>query len=161
MLMRLMSKGEYLIVPKGTKFTGLGKLGLITTTVGISTLCVNTVYVTHSKTIFLPDKGLIAWQNHLNLKLVLGTQPNITVPLFQHSWIEQDKPQWWKSNGAFRLPSFCIGQRLQILVFCMATRVMHANIRNVQSCCERLASADVDWFTVMKSECTMSDSLLR
>ena len=28
MLMRLMSKGEYLIVPKGTKFTGLGKLGL-------------------------------------------------------------------------------------------------------------------------------------
>ena len=29
MLMRLMSKGEYLIVPKGTKFTGAGKLGLI------------------------------------------------------------------------------------------------------------------------------------
>ena len=29
MLMRLMSKGEYLIVPKGTKFKGLGKLGLI------------------------------------------------------------------------------------------------------------------------------------
>ena len=28
MLMRLMSKGEYLIVPKGTKFTGSGKLGL-------------------------------------------------------------------------------------------------------------------------------------
>ena len=28
MLMRLMSKGEYVIVPKGTKFTGLGKLGL-------------------------------------------------------------------------------------------------------------------------------------
>ena len=26
--MRLMSKGEYLIVPKGTKFTGSGKLGL-------------------------------------------------------------------------------------------------------------------------------------
>ena len=30
MLMRLMSKGEYLIVPKGTKFTGSGKLGLMT-----------------------------------------------------------------------------------------------------------------------------------
>ena len=30
MLMRLMSKGEYLIVPKGTKFTGPGKLGLNT-----------------------------------------------------------------------------------------------------------------------------------
>ena len=30
MLMRLMSKGEYLIVPKGTKFTGSGKLGLTT-----------------------------------------------------------------------------------------------------------------------------------
>ena len=29
MLMRLMSKGEYLIIPKGTKFTGSGKLGLI------------------------------------------------------------------------------------------------------------------------------------
>ena len=29
MLMRLMSKGEYVIVPKGTKFTGSGKLGLI------------------------------------------------------------------------------------------------------------------------------------
>ena len=28
MLKRLMSKGEYLIVPKGTKFTGSGKLGL-------------------------------------------------------------------------------------------------------------------------------------
>ena len=28
MLMRLMSKGEYLIVPKGTKFKGTGKLGL-------------------------------------------------------------------------------------------------------------------------------------
>ena len=30
MLMRLMSNGEYLIVPKGTKFKGSGKLGLIT-----------------------------------------------------------------------------------------------------------------------------------
>ena len=28
MLVRLMSKGEYLIVPKGTKFTGAGRLGL-------------------------------------------------------------------------------------------------------------------------------------
>ena len=28
MLMRLMSKGEYVIAPKGTKFTGSGKLGL-------------------------------------------------------------------------------------------------------------------------------------
>ena len=27
-LMRLMSEGEYLIIPKGTKFTGSGKLGL-------------------------------------------------------------------------------------------------------------------------------------
>ena len=35
MLMRLMSKGEYLIVPKGTKFTGSGKLGL--SIIGIST----------------------------------------------------------------------------------------------------------------------------
>ena len=29
MLIRLMSKGEYLIVPKGTKFKGAGKLGLM------------------------------------------------------------------------------------------------------------------------------------
>ena len=29
MLTRLMSKGEYLIVPKGTKFEGSGKLGLM------------------------------------------------------------------------------------------------------------------------------------
>ena len=28
MLMRLMSKSEYLIIPKGMKFMGLGKLGL-------------------------------------------------------------------------------------------------------------------------------------
>ena len=28
MLMRLMSKSEFLIVPKGTKFTGSGKSGL-------------------------------------------------------------------------------------------------------------------------------------
>ena len=28
MLMRLMSKGEYLIFPKGTSFTGASKLGL-------------------------------------------------------------------------------------------------------------------------------------
>ena len=28
MLMRLMSKSEYLVVPKGAKFTGSGKLGL-------------------------------------------------------------------------------------------------------------------------------------
>ena len=28
MLMRLMSKGEYFTVPKGTKFKGSGKLGL-------------------------------------------------------------------------------------------------------------------------------------
>ena len=31
--MRLMSKGEYVIVPKGTKFTGAGKLGLIARTI--------------------------------------------------------------------------------------------------------------------------------
>ena len=33
MLMRLMSKGEYLIVPKGTKFTGSGKLGFSVLTI--------------------------------------------------------------------------------------------------------------------------------
>ena len=37
MLMRLMSKGEYLIDPKGTKFTGSGKLGLKVLQLAIAT----------------------------------------------------------------------------------------------------------------------------
>ena len=32
---------------------------------------------------------------------------------------------------------------------------MRTNIHNVQSCCERLALADVDRCTAMKSECTI------
>ena len=47
--MRLMSKGEYVIVPKGTKFTGSGKLGLkkiiITTTNKIYSLSIFNEYV--------------------------------------------------------------------------------------------------------------------
>ena len=43
MLMRLMSKGEYLIVPKETKFTGSGKLGLSPGTANITT-CSNICY---------------------------------------------------------------------------------------------------------------------
>ena len=35
MLIRLMSKSKHLIMPKGTEFTGLGKLGL---------LCVNSLF---------------------------------------------------------------------------------------------------------------------
>ena len=38
MLMRSMSKGEYVIVPKGTKFTGAGKLGLKLYNILIQTL---------------------------------------------------------------------------------------------------------------------------
>ena len=56
--------------------------------------------------------------------------------------------------GAFRLPSFCIGRCLSTLVFCGTTPVMRTNIRNAQSCCERLASADIDRCTSMKSEFT-------
>ena len=41
------------------------------------------------------------------------------------------------------------------LVFCMATHVTRTNIHNVQNCCERLASTDVNQCTVMKSECTL------
>ena len=37
----------------------------------------------------------------------------------------------------------------------LATHITCTNIRNVQSCCERLVSADVDWCTWMKSECTI------
>ena len=57
--------------------------------------------------------------------------------------------------GAFRL-SFCISQHQLVLVYCMATHVMRTNNRNAQSCCERLASADVDWWTAMTSECTIT-----
>ena len=38
MLMRLMSKGEYVIVPKGTEFTGSGKLGLIMDNLQVTTM---------------------------------------------------------------------------------------------------------------------------
>ena len=62
---------------------------------------------------------------------------------------------WTHHYGVFRLLSFCIGQRLPTLVFCVATHVMRKYIRNAQSCCERLASADVDRCTAMKSECTI------
>ena len=70
------------------------------------------------------------------------------------------KNHWnWKINsslsisyGAFRLLSFCmIVWRLLTLVFCVATQVTHTNIHNAQSCCERLALADMDWCTPMKS----------
>ena len=57
--------------------------------------------------------------------------------------------------GAFRLPSFCIGRRLSTLVSCGTTRVMRTNIHNAQSCCEWLASADVNRCTSMKSEFTI------
>ena len=62
---------------------------------------------------------------------------------------------WTHHYGAFRLPSFCIGRRLSTLVFCGTTRVMCTNIRNAQSCCERLALADVDRCTLVKSEFTI------
>ena len=52
----------------------------------------------------------------------------------------------------FKCPSFCIGWRLLMLVFCLATWVTCTNIHNSHSSCERLASADVDWCTAMKSE---------
>ena len=35
------------------------------------------------------------------------------------------------------------------------THVTHTNIRNAQSCCERLASVDIDRCTVMTSERTI------
>ena len=37
-----------------------------------------------------------------------------------------------------------------MLVFCMATHIMRTNIHIAQSCCERLASADVDQCTAME-----------
>ena len=43
-----------------------------------------------------------------------------------------------------------------VCIFCVATRVMRTYIHNAQSCCERLALADVDRCTAMKSERTIS-----
>ena len=60
------------------------------------------------------------------------------------------------SYGAFRLLSLCIGRRLPMLAFCVATNVTRTNIRNAQSCCERLASADVERCSAMKSEWTIN-----
>ena len=34
-------------------------------------------------------------------------------------------------NGAFRLPSFCIGRRLPTLVFCVASHIVRTNIRKM------------------------------
>ena len=59
---------------------------------------------------------------------------------------------WIGTYGAFRLLSLCIDRRLPTLVFHVATPITRKNVRNAQSCCERLASADVDRGTAMKSE---------
>ena len=40
-------------------------------------------------------------------------------------------------------------------LWCVSIHVTRTNIRNAQSCCKRLASADVDQCTVRKSECTI------
>ena len=58
--------------------------------------------------------------------------------------------------GAFRLSSFCIGRRLPMLVFCLPIRFVRTNIHNTQSWRDRLALADVDRCTAMKSECTIT-----
>ena len=63
---------------------------------------------------------------------------------------------WRYSNGAVKLLLFCIGRRLLMLVFCVSIYVMHTNISKAQSCYKRLALADVDWCTAMKSERTIS-----
>ena len=70
-------------------------------------------------------------------------------------WIETKYKDVKENNSALRLPSFCIGRRLSMLVFCVTARLTCTNIRNAQSCCERLAAADVDRCTAMKSECTI------
>ena len=51
MLMRLMSKGEYVIIPKGTKFTGTGKLGLT------YTLCVRNKFTRDGGQTLPPKHG--------------------------------------------------------------------------------------------------------
>ena len=63
--------------------------------------------------------------------------------------------QRFASTGGFA--SAYIGRRLSTLVFCGTTRVTRTNI---QSCCERLALADVDRCTSMKSEFTFSHNKL-
>ena len=60
-----------------------------------------------------------------------------------------------RAKSAFRLPWF------QTLIFCMATCAAPTNICNVQSWCKRLASADVDRYTAIKSECTIRQYISR
>ena len=65
------------------------------------------------------------------------------------------------NNGPFKLPYFSIGKRLPKLVCCIVTCFARTNIRNAQSCFERLASADVDRCKVTKSECTIRISSMK
>ena len=59
MLMRLMSKGEYLIIPKGTKFTGAGKLGLNTVNPGFCSIKCKELELAHSvQRFFSPMNGM-------------------------------------------------------------------------------------------------------
>ena len=57
MLMRLMSKGEYLIVPKGTKFKGSGKLGLNN---GKLILLLRYIVLSNLRSLELSSQGCVA-----------------------------------------------------------------------------------------------------
>ena len=71
MLMRLMSKGEYLIVPKGIKFTGSGKLGLSIEKVAIENIFPHS---RGSKTILEKNRFKTVHQNsHFGRDLIDGT----------------------------------------------------------------------------------------
>ena len=72
MLMRLMSKGEYLIIPKGMKFTGSGKLGLkhnpvIDNTEGLKWLQLSIVHPLNLRGNCTPDQILVCFVLYLKI----------------------------------------------------------------------------------------------
>ena len=80
MLIRLMSKGEYLIVPKGTKFTGSGKLGL-------------TIHFVHSPhqgnlqyPIFTPSFKYYDHHHHFSFSYIYTHNSLITFPVTMFSF---------------------------------------------------------------------------
>ena len=98
--------------------------------------------------------------------LYIGRRLSTSLDVALHRWAMPQRRD---------LASLCIGRQwsLNAPLWCVQTSiVLHRptsvdasllwdypcyaqNIHNVQSCCERLASADVDRCTAMKSECTI------
>ena len=68
MLMRLMPKGEHVIVPKGTKFTGSGKLGL-----SDNLLALNQLLTSDSSLLII---GILLTISELEYRIVVSSANN-------------------------------------------------------------------------------------